>query len=58
METDKRDELPSNIQSSIRAILERDSNVTTLREEHRAKHSSPIRRTDDGIAIDDSDEQY
>jgi hypothetical protein len=38
--------------------LEPDSNVTVDRAEQTMKHTSQSRSTEDGMEIDESDEQY
>jgi hypothetical protein len=57
MEIDASDEHFAKTLGSIHESLEPDSNVTVERAEHPVKHSLQIRSTDDGMTIEQSDEQ-
>jgi hypothetical protein len=58
IQSDGSDEQSRNADSAICGSSELDSNVTTERLSHSAKHSSQMIRTDEGIQIDESEEQY
>jgi hypothetical protein len=57
MQIDKSDEQPEKAESSMIERFESDSNVTAEREEHPEKQYRESRSTEDGMQIDESDEQ-
>jgi hypothetical protein len=57
MRIDESDEQCKNARPSIRASLEGVSNVTIESASHPMKHFQPSSSTDDGMQIDESDEQ-
>jgi hypothetical protein len=57
MEIDERDEQQQKADCSMDESFEPDSNVTVRRDEHAEKQESPSVSTEEGMQIDESEEQ-
>jgi hypothetical protein len=58
MKIDESDEQKENADSAIDESFEPDSNVTIERDSHPKKQDLPSILTEEGMKIDESDEQY